>query len=139
MPTVRDVMTSDPYTLDETATLGVAAKAMREHNIGAVLVTDGRRQLTGIVTDRDIVVDGLAQGRGAETEIGALLEDVELETASPRDDLAEVIGGMRQRAVKRIPVVEDGEPVGIVSLGDLALERDVDSIVEELAASPPND
>lgn len=138
MTTVRDVMTSNPYTLDETATIGVAAKGMREHSIGAVLVTDAEGALAGIVTDRDIVVKGLAEGHGAETELAALLEPGELAVVAPGDDLAGAVAEMKREAVKRIPVVDGGSPVGIVSLGDIAIESDVDEIVERLAASPPN-
>lgn len=138
MTTVRDVMTTNPYTLDETSTVGVAAKGMREHNIGAVLVTDAEGALTGIITDRDIVVNGLAEGYGAETELAALLEPGELAVIAPGDDLAGAVAEMKREAVKRIPVVDGGSPVGIVSLGDIAIESDVDEIVERLAASPPN-
>lgn len=138
MTTVQDVMTTDLFTLPETATIGKAAQGMRDRHIGTVLVTNTEGMLVGILTDRDLVVDGLAEDHDATTEIGALLTGGELAVVGPGEELAGVVAEMKREAVKRLPVVDGGRPVGIVSLGDLAVDHDVDAIVRELAAAPPN-
>lgn len=119
---MRDIMSAAPVSLPATETAATAARAMAEHGIGAVLVsTDG--QLTGLVTDRDIVVRVLAEDRDPKsTSIGDLCAS-RLFVLGPDDDLEQAAQLIRDRAVRRIPIVEDGVPVGIVSIGDLALEH----------------
>ncbi len=136
-PTVRDVMTANPVTLPTDATVLDAAKKMREANIGDVIVLDGD-SICGVVTDRDIVVRVLAEEREpAGTKLNEICSG-DLATVSPDDDLTRAGDLMRERSVRRVPVVEDGKPVGIVSIGDLALERDPDSALGEISAAAPN-
>ena len=136
-PTVRDVMTPNPVTLPGEAPVVEAAKKMRDENIGDVIVLDGD-SICGVVTDRDIVVRVLAEEREpAGTKLGEICSR-ELATVSPDDDLTQAGDLMRERTVRRVPVVEDGRPVGIVSMGDLALERDPDSALGEISAAAPN-
>jgi CBS domain-containing protein len=136
-PTVRDVMTANPVTLPAEAPVLDAAKKMKEADIGDVIVLDGDR-ICGLVTDRDIVVRVLAEEREpAGTKLGEICSR-ELATVSPDDDLTQAGDLMRERTVRRVPVVEDGKPVGIVSMGDLALERDPDSALGEISAAAPN-
>ena len=120
---MRDIMSAAPVRLAATETAVAAARAMKEHGVGAVLVsTDG--QLTGLVTDRDITVRVLADGRDPQsTSIGDICT-TSLFVLGPDDDLDRAAQLIRDHAVRRIPIVSDGEPVGIVSVGDLALERD---------------
>jgi CBS domain-containing protein len=95
--------------------------------------------LTAIVTDRDIAVRVVAEDR-PPTE--TLLRDVaskELATVSPDDSIADAVRIMREQALRRIPVVDGGRPVGIVSIGDLAVERDTDSALADISASEPNE
>ncbi|MET9079443.1 CBS domain-containing protein [Streptomyces sp. NPDC004232] len=97
------------------------AQLMRQADVGDVLVVDEGR-LRGVVTDRDLIVRGMAEGGdvGDRTVVSACSDD--LVTVAPEDDIDRVIGLMRERAVRRVPVVEGERPVGIVSLGDLAIE-----------------
>ena len=135
---VRDVMTSRPLTLEASATAQEAALAMREADVGDVLVMkDG--VVCGILTDRDIVVRSDADGRDpAGTMIGEICS-AELTEVSPDDSVPDVLRLMRDRAIRRLPVVtNDGIPVGVVSLGDLALVRDPSSVLAGISAAPPN-
>ncbi|WP_308169632.1 CBS domain-containing protein [Acrocarpospora catenulata] len=137
MQTVRDVMTARPTTLPVDAPIIKAARLMRDQGIGDVLVTKEGR-LCGLVTDRDIVVRAVAEGRDIGiTPVGALCS-AHLVTVRPDQNADEVVRLMRERAIRRIPVVEDDRPVGIVSLGDMALERDPDSALSDISSAPPN-
>lgn len=135
--TVRDVMTATPVTLSAAATATDAARVMRDANIGDVVVLEDRR-IRGIVTDRDIVVRGIADGRDPAATTLADICSSDLITVSPSTEVGEAIRLMREKALRRLPVVEDGRPVGIVSLGDLAVERDPGSVLGEISAAPPN-
>jgi CBS domain-containing protein len=137
MPTVQEVMTTDPVALDASETVGEAARTMKAEDIGDVIVVrDG--QICGVVTDRDIVVRVLAEGRDPnETQLSEVCSR-EVATVSPDDDLTAAGDLMRDRAVRRVPVVENGKPVGIVSIGDLAIERDPDSALSHISAAPPS-
>ena len=135
---IRDVMTPAPVTVSSSTSLEQAAREMRDANIGDVIVLDGE-QITGILTDRDIVVRAVAGGRNpAQTRVGEIASR-ELTTIDPDESVDSAVGLMRERSIRRLPVVEDGRPVGIVSLGDLALERDPESCLGEISAAPPND
>lgn len=135
MTTVRDVMTTGTVTLDQGQSLTEAARRMLEEDIGDVLVRkeDG---LCGIVTDRDIVVRAIAEGRDPEQVTLADICTHELRTATPDEDLGAVIDRMREHAIRRIPVVEDGEAVGMISMGDLAVQLDRDSLLADISAMP---
>jgi CBS domain-containing protein len=101
-----------------------------------VIVEKG--QIQGILTDRDIVVRGLAEGRDpARTTVGEICSR-ELTVLSPTDSVGDAVKVMRDKAIRRLPVVEGGRPVGIVSLGDLAVERDPESALGGISAAPPN-
>ena len=135
--TLRDLMTADPIVLDADATVADAAKAMKARNVGDVLVRrDG--ELCGIVTDRDLVVRCLAEDpkRAASRRLGEVCSKV-LHALAPDAEVGEAISLMKDRAIRRIPVVEDGSPVGIVSLGDLAVARDRESCLGRISAAPP--
>lgn len=135
--TVRDIMTNNPVAMPQTASIAEAAHQMRDAAIGDVIVLDGDR-VTGIVTDRDIVVRGLAEGRDPK---GTRLGDIcsrELSTVTPADAVDKAIQLMSDKAVRRLPVVDKGRAVGIVSIGDLALERDRRSALGTISAAPPN-
>lgn len=131
---IRDVMTNDPRTLPASATLRDAAEEMRRADIGSVIVMkDG--SICGIVTDRDLVVRGIAQGGTPETSLADICSQ-DLVTLSPEQPVDEAVRLMRDRAVRRLPVEEGGRPVGIVSLGDLAIERDERSVLGQISAQP---
>jgi CBS domain-containing protein len=116
---IREIMSSAPVSLAATQPVSAAARAMKEHGIGAVLVlADGK--LAGLVTDRDITVRVLADERDPQaTRLGDICS-TDLAVVGPDDDVMLATRLVRDRAVRRIPVVKDGIPVGIVSVGDLA-------------------
>lgn len=134
---IRDVMTPDPVTVRATSSVKDAACAMRDANIGDVIVLQDD-QICGILTDRDIVVCAVAEGRDPATTKVADICSQELTTASPTDDVDKAVLLMRNRAIRRLPVVEGGKAVGIVSIGDLAIERDPHSALGRISAAPPN-
>jgi CBS domain-containing protein len=137
MQTIRELMNTNLVSLERGSTVLDAARCMKEHDIGDVLVMDGGR-LLGILTDRDIVVRCLAEQCDPQsTDLGSICTG-DLATLSPDDSLSEAVRLMEDKAVRRIPVVEDGRPVGIVSIGDLAIERDERSALAEISSAPPN-
>jgi CBS domain-containing protein len=134
---MRDIMSADPVTMAATEPVSAAARAMKEHGIGTVLIiADGR--LSGLVTDRDIAVRVLAENRDPVTTRLGDICSTELAVLGPDDDVEQAARLVRRLAVRRIPVVQDGTPVGVVSVGDLALEKDRSSALSEVSAAPPN-
>jgi CBS domain-containing protein len=135
---IREVMTPDPHTLPERTLVRMAADTMRANDIGDVIVSDDNGQITGILTDRDIVVRVVAEGRDPRaTRVGDIASR-ELTAVAPDDPVDRAVQLMRERAIRRLPVVDRGKPVGIVSIGDLALDRDPDSALADISAAPPN-
>jgi CBS domain-containing protein len=134
---ISEVMTRDPVTLSSTETLAQAAKQMRDADVGDVIVVDGDR-VVGLVTDRDIVVRGIAEDLDPFTTALTSVCTHDLVTVGPDDSIDSAVQRMREHAVRRLPVVADGKPVGVVTLGDLAVERDTDSALAEISASEPN-
>ncbi|GAA2944286.1 CBS domain-containing protein [Streptomyces enissocaesilis] len=134
---VREIMTSDLVAVGALTAVSEVAHRMREENIGAVLVTEGDR-LCGLVTDRDLVVRVLAEGKdpGDTTVREACSPD--LVTVTPDDEVDRAIQLMREHSLRRLPVVEGATAVGIVSLGDLAIERDPDSALGDVSAAKSN-
>jgi CBS domain-containing protein len=137
MRKMRDIMSAAPVCMAPGESVSDAAKAMKRHGTGTVLVlTDGR--LSGLVTDRDITVRVLAESRDPRTtRIGDICSG-ELVVLGPDDNMAEATRLVRERAVRRIPVLRDGTPVGVVSIGDLALEKNATSGRSGVSPAPPN-
>jgi CBS domain-containing protein len=135
---VRDVMTPLPRALDASASVVDAAEIMRDADIGDVVVLEDQ-QLYGILTDRDIVVRVLAEGSDpASVRVGEVCSR-ELTTIPPTASVADAVRLIREKAIRRLPVVEeDGEVVGIVSMGDIAVARDRKSALGDVSAAPPN-
>ncbi len=134
---VRQIMTAEPVRMHEGATVSEAARAMRDANIGALLVErDG--QVSGIVTDRDLVVRALADGpAGANRRLKDVCTASVL-SVGPDDDTDAVIALMRQQKIRRVPVLDGGrDAIGILSLGDLAIQRDAESVLGQISAAPP--
>jgi CBS domain-containing protein len=134
---VGDIMTKAPVALSADDTVRDAARYMRERNVGAIVV-HLRGEVCGIVTDRDIVVRCLAQGGNCDE---TPLRDIcsrELVALHPDDDVDHAVRLMRDKAIRRIPVIKNGKAVGILSLGDLALERDPFSALGAISAASPN-
>jgi CBS domain-containing protein len=134
---VRDIMWSAPVCMAPGESVSAAARAMKQHGIGTVLVlTDGR--LSGLVTDRDITVRVLAENRDPQTTRVGEICSSELVVLGPDDDVEQAIRLVRERAVRRIPVLADGTPVGVVSIGDLAPDKDATSALSGVSSAPPN-
>jgi len=133
---VKDVMTERPVTLNADASLADAARLMRDRGIGDVIVVNGENA-EGIVTDRDIVIRAVADGADPTR---TPLRDVvsgDLAAVAPDDPVERAIELMRERAIRRLPVLESGKPVGVLSLGDLAVTRDRESVLADISDEPP--
>ena len=135
---VRDIMTTEPCALASGASAMEAAQVMRDNDIGDVVVLEEER-LVGIVTDRDIVVRVLAE----QTDPSAVrLADIcsrDLTTIAPDASVGEAVRLIREKSIRRLPVVEeDGQVIGIVSLGDIAVARDRKSALGDISAATPN-
>jgi CBS domain-containing protein len=121
MSTVSDVMTREPRSLRPTDTILLAAQTMEELNVGVIPVCEGDSKLVGMVTDRDIVVRGVAQGLDAGTATLADVMSAHVRTAREDDDLEEILDTMGMNQIRRMPVVDSQERlIGILSLGDIA-------------------
>ena len=120
MTTATEVMTRDVRTMTPSDTVALAAQAMDELNVGAIPVCDGDR-LLGMVTDRDIVVRGVAQGLdGKSTPLSSVMS-TGVRTVRQDDDVDDVLNKMAGSQIRRLPVIDDNNRlVGIISLGDLA-------------------
>ena len=123
MGQVRNVMTGNPTTCEPTATLVDAAKVIAREDIGSVPIVENGR-LVGMVTDRDIVVRAVAEGRDVTSTTVKDVASKDLVTVTPDDDLDRALQLMGQRQVRRIPVVEGDQVVGIVSQADVARAAD---------------
>jgi signal-transduction protein with cAMP-binding, CBS, and nucleotidyltransferase domain len=119
---VRDVMTPGPIGVDYYQSIGEAARTMRDWGVGAVLVVNDQ-SLYGLVTDRDLVVRAVAEERDPDQPVGPLSTG-DLIGVDVDADAGEAARLMRENAVRRLPVIEDGQVAGMVSLGDLALPDD---------------
>jgi CBS domain-containing protein len=135
--TVEEVMTTNPRTVNADATVLEAAQVMRDSDIGDVIIVDNR-EVTSIVTDRDIAVRGVAEGRDAESTAVGEIATSGVEAIEPDASVDDALRMMREHDIRRLPVVKDGRPVGIVSLGDLAVEREPDSTLADISAAAPD-
>jgi CBS domain-containing protein len=123
MGQVREVMTQSPTTCQLDATVVDVAKLMAREDVGPIPVVEGDR-LVGIVTDRDLVIRVIAEGRDpGKTKVADVISK-DIVTVSPDEDLERVLGVMSQKQVRRVPVVEGERLVGIVSQADVARAAD---------------
>ena len=136
---VEDVMTRSPIALFESATVQEAALAMREADVGDVLVLrDDDGAVCGILTDRDIVVRMVADRRDPVTTFVGEVYSADLTKIRPDEPIELAVDLMRDRAVRRLAVVAAGRAVGVVSLGDLACCRDPHSALADISAATAN-
>ena len=135
--TVEEIMTRHPRTVNADDPVIDAARIMRDSDIGDAVVMDGG-QVTGIVTDRDIVVRGVAEGIDAESTSVSDVCTTGVETIEPDASVDEALSRMREKDIRRLPVAKNGRPVGIISLGDLAVEREPDSTLADISAASPD-
>jgi CBS domain-containing protein len=135
--TVEQIMTRDPRTVSASDTIVDAARVMNESDIGDVIVVDNGG-VQGIVTDRDIVVRAIAEGRDPQsTTVGDVCTSG-VEAIEPSASVDDALRKMREGDIRRLPVVQDGRPVGILSLGDLAVEREPDSTLADISSASPD-
>jgi CBS domain-containing protein len=135
--TVRDIMTSNPVTLAANTPINNAARAMRDNDIGVVVV-EQNGQLLGLVTDRDIVVRAVASDVNLSSTTLESICSKDVTSVSPEQSDTDAVQLMRQKAIRRLPVVQNGKVVGIISLGDLAIENDEKSVLAQVSAATAN-
>jgi CBS domain-containing protein len=135
---IRDVMTASPDAVRTTATLQQAARLMKEKGIGDVLVEDEEGRLVGIVTDRDVTIRATSEGASPSTTTieGVYTRDVT--ALAPSDTVHDAVRLMRARDVRRLPVVENGRAIGIVSLGDISVETAPSSLLADISTASPD-
>jgi CBS domain-containing protein len=137
--TARDVMTEDCECIGENETVVEAAKKMAELDVGALPICGEDDRLKGMVTDRDIAVKVLAQGKDPNSTKAGELGEGKPVTIGADDSIDEALRTMKEHKVRRLPVIDGHDLVGIVSQGDLATEIDeqqVGDLVEAISAAP---
>ncbi|MFG2024994.1 CBS domain-containing protein [Streptomyces sp. NPDC048825] len=135
---VREVMTPGVVAVRPDASLVEAAQLMRAQDIGDVLVA-GDRSLLGVLTDRDIALRAVADGVDPLTVSAQAVCTPNPVVIGPDDAVSAAVELMREHAIRRLPVVEDGHPIGVVSLGDLAVSEDPGSALAEISRAAPDD
>ncbi|KUO74931.1 MAG: hypothetical protein APF77_17865 [Clostridia bacterium BRH_c25] len=118
---VKQIMTTDVSTVSPSDTVTKAASIMGQLNVGSVPVTDNNK-VVGIVTDRDIILRGVAKGNDSNQKISEVMT-TNIKCATPEMDIHTVADIMAENQVRRLPVVESDILVGIVAIGDLAVEN----------------
>lgn len=134
MTTAREIMTSGVECVDETSTLVEAAAKLRDLNVGSLPICGQDGRLKGMLTDRDIVVKCIAEGADANTTTVASLEGVEVVTIGADDDIDELFRTMIEHRVRRLPVIDGHELVGIVAQADVARAMPLDRVGELVEA-----
>jgi len=133
---IRDVMTPNPRTVEPSTTVQEAAKVMRDEDVGPVPIVENG-SVTGIVTDRDIVLNVVAEGKDVTSTPVSEIASGDLVTVDPEQTLDEALRLMAQHQVRRLPVCEeDGRLVGIVAQADVALQSDdarTGEVVEQIS------
>jgi CBS domain-containing protein len=135
---IRDVMTAAPGAIRTTDTLQEAARLMRTKDIGDVLVEDDQGKLAGIITDRDIAIRATAEGADPKTTTVEGIFTHDVTALAPSDTVQDAVSQMRARDVRRLPVVEDGKAIGIVSLGDISVETAPSSLLADISTASPD-
>jgi CBS domain-containing protein len=140
---VRDVMTPNPECVSQDARVQEAARIMKEKDTGVVPVVDGDKKCVGLITDRDIVVRGLADGKDCANMSVRDLMTKQVRSVREDEPVDKVLTLMSSAEVRRVPVVNSkDELVGIVSIGDIAVETNKDGRVgkalEDISQAPPN-
>lgn len=139
---IRDVMTANPECVSDGASIQDAARIMKDRDTGVVPVVDGKKVI-GLITDRDIVVRGIAEGKNLDSVRVNELMTKTVRSVREDADVNEVLNLMSSAEIRRVPVVNaSDELVGIVSIGDIAANSSQDArvgrAVEEISEAPPN-
>jgi CBS domain-containing protein len=139
---IRDVMTANPDTVSDKDSIRDVARIMKDRDTGVVPVVDGKK-IIGLITDRDIVVRGIAEGRNLEDVRVNELMSKSVRTVREDADVNDVLRTMGNAEIRRVPVVNSSnELVGIVSIGDIATSTNqsgkVGNAIEDISEAPPN-
>jgi CBS domain-containing protein len=137
--TARDVMTSGAECIGENETVVDAAKKMAQLDVGALPICGEDNRLKGMLTDRDIAVKVLAKGRDPDSTKAGELGEGKPVTIGADDSIDEALRTMKEHKVRRLPVIDGHDLIGIVSQGDLATQIDeeqVGDLVEAISAAP---
>jgi CBS domain-containing protein len=118
---IADIMSADCVTVTPQDNLYEAASLMKDHDIGFVPVIEGRK-LIGVITDRDLVIRGYAEKQPGTISVKEVLTE-DVQTVTPQMSVDEAAGIMASSQIRRLPVVENGQLMGVVSLGDLAVRE----------------
>ena len=133
---IKDVMSSNPCTIDADKSVAYAAKMMRDEDVGLAPIVEGDK-LIGTLTDRDIAIRVVAEGRDPDQVKVRDVASKQVVTIDPQQDLDEALRIMAKHQVRRLPVVEeDGKLVGVVAQADIAREGDdkqTGELVEEIS------
>ena len=137
MTKARDIMTGDAECVGENDTLQDAARKMRDLDIGSLPICGDDNRLRGMLTDRDIVTKAIAEGRDPATTRAGEFAEGEPVTIGADDSVEEILHTMKQHKVRRLPVIDGHDLVGIVSQGDVARNIDetkVGDLVEAISS-----
>ena len=142
MTTAREIMTPDATFCPDDTTAADAARRMADDGIGAVPVCDADGRLAGVVTDRDLAMKIVAEGRDpGSVRLGELLDGGEVVTIGADDSVEEAIRTMKDHAVRRLPVIDGNALVGMVSQADIARampDAKIGDLVDAISSAPPN-
>ena len=142
MTTAREIMTPGATWCPEDATAAEAARKMSDGNIGALPVCGSDGKLTGVVSDRDLAVKVVAEGRDpSSVQLSELINGGEVVTIGADDSVEEAIRTMKDHAVRRLPVIDGTDLVGVVSQADIARampDAKIGDLVGAISSAPPN-
>ncbi|MEU0871692.1 CBS domain-containing protein [Nocardia brasiliensis] len=134
MTTARDIMKPGAQWIAKDETVGKAARVMAELGVGSLVIADDNDRMCGIITDRDIVVKCIAQGRSPGTTRAAELCESTPRWVAADADIEEVLDEMESHRIKRMPVIDNKRLVGMISEADLARHLDDNQIGEFVTA-----
>ena len=133
MTVARDLMTPDPQCVKEDQTLVEAARLLRDLDVGAMPICGNDDRLKGMLTDRDIVVKCIAEGGDPSRVTAGSLAEGKPVTIGADDDIREALEVMQDHQVRRLPVIDGPDLVGIIAQADIARELSVSQIAETVA------
>ncbi len=135
----RDIMSTDTTCIGENDSVLDAAKKLKELDVGAMPICGEDNRLKGMLTDRDIVVEVLAQGKDPGSTTAGELGEGKPVTIGADDSISLAISTMKEHAVRRLPVIDGHDLIGIIAIGDLAQnaeEDDIGALLETISAAP---
>jgi CBS domain-containing protein len=142
MPTAREIMTADVTFCPEDETAADAARRMAEGDLGALPVCNADGRLTGVVTDRDLALKVIAGGRDPKnTRLTELVDGGEVITIGADDSAEEAIRTMKEHSVRRLPVIDGTDLVGMVSQADIARampDAQIGDLIDAISSAPAN-